>query len=977
MSGADPLGEARPKAHTLVSNNSPCCGPGHNRGLGCGRGSILLALPLLAVPALARGPVSARACFVAKPRRSGRQWKRPAATFGGIRPRLTVGVQSASNVSDDYDYDDYDDDEDSPPILPFLLDDTAEPGDFEGLGGGPALSRPALESLTNKELRQQIRLRGMEVSAAGAAPTKADLVDLLLRPERGPPIIRTGEAGEEPAMELLPAPGSGRGDYAVDMARRAAEASKKPKFGKKKATDRQDKMPSTSKAAVAVDVSAYLDPKDAKKDYISSAGSVIDADGKEDSNSGSDSDSGQPSAYGGEVWGEDAKIVDDYEGRSIIVDSLSRNVIEFSGHERAKAQAYVVASRPALREFLSGSGTSPESPEEMVRRIQLKKEDENRVKPKDFNDIDAADKGDEAGHYKNILERDYGDWGVYSSTGVQTSAQQVRGVLLLGDVRGPFHEDMMALADKIAFESQPVVVMAPDLFRGAPWEEPLSSSGQATSKDAYEAWRVQHDEIRITADIRAAAATLRKRYGVSSVAVFGTCYGGGRALEAAAGWQPPRWTELGSDAPPPVDPSTCVAWYPTRYDAAELFGPGRISSDMGSSGGEGVKVQQEAVAIMAVFAGKDELPGATTGDAEKLKSMLEQDVRVKDLMVKVFPGQVHGFAHIGMGAKPDEDTGEEDSEAAFVDEEFGGKGERSLTMDGGDAEVACLLSTAWMETYGRSFLPTTGVAIKDDDDQSWSDLEMKDLTEANQRDIRKEIENAMKSQEDVPLDLKRMPSYQYGNEVWDSEGLSDNLPKVDVPDMAKPAWEEKLNEVAEDLKRVGVSQEDDDEVYLGKIETAAKEGKLKSWLGDIDMENPPENIPKSNLGYNMEFGEKFMDAMDELGKIGLQSDDDLSTTMKKMKSAMERGELQGIQDLRKDRAKIREQKKTEGDERRAAAKEQLRSIGVTAEDDMDETYRKLKQAIDKGEFDKLRNAEETETEVGGGGIWDSEEDGPW
>ena len=143
------------------------------------------------------------------------------------------------------------------------------------------------------------------------------------------------------------------------------------------------------------------------------------------------------------------------------------------------------------------------------------------------------------------------------------------------------------------------------------------------------------------------------------------------------------------------------------------------------------------------------------------------------------------------------------------------------------------------------------------------------------------------------------------------------------------------------------------------------------------MENPPENIPKSNLGYNMEFGEKFMDAMDELGKIGLQSDDDLSTTMKKMKSAMERGELQGIQDLRKDRAKIREQKKTEGDERRAAAKEQLRSIGVTAEDDMDETYRKLKQAIDKGEFDKLRNAEETETEVGGGGIWDSEEDGPW
>ena len=73
-----------------------------------------------------------------------------------------------------------------------------------------------------------------------------------------------------------------------------------------------------------------------------------------------------------------------------------------------------------------------------------------------------------------------------------------------------------------------------------------------------------------------------------------------------------------------------------------------------------------------------------------------------------------------------------------------------------------------------------------------------------------------------------------------------------------------------------VSQEDDDTVYLGKIETAVKEVKLRSWLDDIDMENPMKNIlenpmkniPKSNLGYNLEFGEKCMDAMDELGKIG-------------------------------------------------------------------------------------------------------------
>ena len=34
-------------------------------------------------------------------------------------------------------------------------------------------------------------------------------------------------------------------------------------------------------------------------------------------------------------------------------------------------------------------------------------------------------------------------------------------------------------------------------------------------------------------DIRAAAVALREQYGVRSVSIFGTCFGGGRALEAA------------------------------------------------------------------------------------------------------------------------------------------------------------------------------------------------------------------------------------------------------------------------------------------------------------------------------------------------------------------------------------------------------------------------------------------------------------
>ena len=48
---------------------------------------------------------------------------------------------------------------------------------------------------------------------------------------------------------------------------------------------------------------------------------------------------------------------------------------------------------------------------------------------------------------------------------------------------------------------------------------------------------------------------------------------------------------------------------------------------------------------------------------------------------------------------------------------------------------------------------------------------MPDLTEANNRDIRQELEEAVKSHKDIAPDLSRMPSYQYGNEVFESEGL--------------------------------------------------------------------------------------------------------------------------------------------------------------------------------------------------------------
>jgi hypothetical protein len=75
-----------------------------------------------------------------------------------------------------------------------------------------------------------------------------------------------------------------------------------------------------------------------------------------------------------------------------------------------------------------------------------------------------------------------------------------------------------------------------------------------------------------------------------------------------------------------VNPSTCIAWYPTRYDAETLFGEGRKRTDERKLG---------STAVMAIFAEEDVIPGATPGDAEKLKKCVESDNRVNDHMVKV------------------------------------------------------------------------------------------------------------------------------------------------------------------------------------------------------------------------------------------------------------------------------------------------------------------------------------------------------
>ncbi|KAL3942195.1 MAG: hypothetical protein SGBAC_003574 [Bacillariaceae sp.] len=589
------------------------------------------------------------------------------------------------------------------------------------------LTTEEIESLTIPSLKQQLRLRGLKVSGK-----KQELVDRLIActsARGGVPAAEEEEPTAAATTSLL-----GNGDDADDD---VIEPEFMPEFmpdvmpsdaaaAKKDAKSKAQKL-AEERGKEFIDVTAYLDDDDLGKTVKSSI--PLQREEPEDDN---------PESSNPEVWGAQARIVADFEGTSPIVDALSRTVVEYRGSNRTMVQAYVVASRDALKPFLAGANRTT-NPEQVLKDIQTRREQHHK-RPMKAEDQEGLDEGDENGLYTNILHRDFSDWGEYTLTGAQLSAQEVQGVLLLSDVYGTYTEDTKLLAEKIAFECQPVVVMVPDLFRGKPWKEDPNTPGFNELGEDYEEWRAQHSDIRVNIDIRAAGAVLREQYGVNSVVVWGTCYGGGRALEVAAGYLPDGQIHdvNGAIGPVPVKPEVVVAWYPTRYNARGLFGPDRTVLP---------EAEVRQMAVMGVFAGNDELSGATAEDAAELKSLLESDERVKDLMVKVFPNQNHGFAHIGLS---EESEGSEFER--FVDDEFGGSGR--VGMDDGDAEVACLLSTAFMETYSRVFLPTQGPPINNDElATDWNDdLNMREF---QSRDIRQEIEESLDNFVETPLGGKQ------------------------------------------------------------------------------------------------------------------------------------------------------------------------------------------------------------------------------
>lgn len=126
-------------------------------------------------------------------------------------------------------------------------------------------------------------------------------------------------------------------------------------------------------------------------------------------------------------------------------------------------------------------------------------------------------------------------------------------ILVLTDVYGvrdqKNQEFMAALARRTG-----APVLAPDLFRGAPWDE--ATYGGDTRSAQYEEWRRKHYvPARVLADIADAARFAREQGRDGRLAVVGFCFGGGRMLEAMAG---------GGDLGGKV--AAAAAFYPTRVD---------------------------------------------------------------------------------------------------------------------------------------------------------------------------------------------------------------------------------------------------------------------------------------------------------------------------------------------------------------------------------------------------------------------------
>lgn len=168
---------------------------------------------------------------------------------------------------------------------------------------------------------------------------------------------------------------------------------------------------------------------------------------------------------------------------------------------------------------------------------------------------------------------------------------------------------------------------------------------------------------------------------------------------------------------------------------------------------------------------------------------------------------------------------QQDEMDRFVDESFGAMVDGPIDI-GGDAEVACLLSTAWMETYTRVFLPTVGSPVKFDEDEQWSTLEMNGYSKEDKKnDVRADLETAISKFEDVDINFEQMS--QSSSPLLDGPG-SEAYDKIE---------EEREKIRQQILEKYNISEDDDDETFDKKFEQARLDGALDGLFLDAYMDD--------------------------------------------------------------------------------------------------------------------------------------------
>ena len=303
-------------------------------------------------------------------------------------------MAATGGVQDDNDHydegDTYDDDDDDDNIE--MMDMLPPPPTIDGFNledGMESLTRDELLPMTITQLKQQLRLRGKRVTG-----NKSQLIERLLARDAPTDVTssRTGGISNDTMR-------SGYTRYDKSIASRKNNSSKggdekkKPPNERGAMDDSRRVIEAKTRGADIVDVTDFVDAEEVGKSFRSNSKAnsspIIDVDVEDTTVEGSS----ETSSSSSEVWGEDARIVDDYEGRSIVVDGLSRTVIEYKGSSNSIVQAYAVGSRDSLKRFLRGGNTfskgsdsetsSKDGPvyssmEEEVYAIQRKREMESK-----------------------------------------------------------------------------------------------------------------------------------------------------------------------------------------------------------------------------------------------------------------------------------------------------------------------------------------------------------------------------------------------------------------------------------------------------------------------------------------------------------------------------------------------------------------------------------------------------------------------